>query len=225
MDHYHIHMIVPAGGLDNDGLEWRESGKKFFVPVKALSKMFRYRYLKQLEAASAKGEIKLSANARKNANLDDKVFVTRLHQLSWNVYSKKVFGNNSKLISYLGRYTNRVAITNSRILSIDEEGKVNFRWKDYSDRNRWKVMKLEPGEFIRRFLLHVLPCGYYKIRYFGIFASCNRKTKLLRCFELLGLSPSYSLYEDMPWNEIWLEEKGIDFLGHEKSGNLLFIIC
>ena len=176
MYHPHVHMLVPAGGMDEDGMEWISSSKKFFVPVKMLSKIFRYKFLLLLEKTFSVNSIPLPPDYQK---LKD-----RLYEKEWVVYTKKPFKGPGQLLSYLGRYTHRVAISNSRILSHCDD-KVTFRWKDYRDQNKWKTMELETCEFMRRFLLHVLPCGFYKIRYYGILANANRSMRLKHCLVLI----------------------------------------
>jgi hypothetical protein len=187
--HPHIHMLTPAGGLDADGWQWVKSGKKFFVPVKALSKMFRAKYIQLLAKSIDEKQITLPGNANATTYLN--TLKTALYKTDWVVYCKKCFAGPGQVITYLGRYTHRVAISESRITGMDDNH-ILFNWKDYRDHNRWKQMGLAPDEFIRRFMLHILPCGFYKIRYFGIYAVVNRQTKLRQCFCLLGcdrLSP------------------------------------
>ena len=189
--HPHIHMLVPAGGLDSDGWQWVRSSKKFFVPVKALSKIFRACYIRMLTEALRDGKLKLPENHTELIMLER--LKKDLYKTDWVVYCKKCFAGPGQVITYLGRYTHRVAISESRIIEADENH-VLFRWKDYGDNNRHKQMSLKTPEFIRRFMLHILPSGFYKIRYFGIFACVNRPTKLSRCFELLGCKPIQAIY-------------------------------
>lgn len=190
--HPHIHMLVPAGGLDADGWQWVRSSKKFFVPVKALSKIFRACYVRLLTEALLNGKLKLPDGSKEP--IIPELLKKELYKTNWVVYCKKCFAGPGQVITYLGRYTHRVAISESRIIEADENH-VSFRWKDYSDHNRQKQMDLKPQEFIRRFMLHILPFGFYKIRYFGIFACVNRATKLRQCFELLGCLPIHSSFE------------------------------
>jgi len=159
--HPHIHMIVPAGGLDEDGIEWCSSHGKFFLPVKALSSMFRGIVCRMLKEGIELKQIDIPSKITSFETLKDK-----LYEKNWNVYSKKSFGGVDGVLQYLGRYTHRVAISNSRIKSADSKG-VDFYWKDYRNKNRIKLMRLDTAEFIRRFLMHVLPSGFYKIRYYG----------------------------------------------------------
>lgn len=189
--HPHIHMLVPAGGLDSDGWQWVRSSKKFFVPVKALSRIFRACYFRLLTEALRDGRLKLPEN--RTELITPERLKKELYKTEWVVYCKKCFAGPGQVITYLGRYTHRVAISESRIIAADENN-VLFRWKDYSDHNHQKQMSLKTPEFIRRFMLHILPSGFYKIRYFGIFACVNRATKLSQCFELLGCAPIQSTF-------------------------------
>jgi len=207
--HPHVHMIVPAGGLDIDGMQWRHSQKKFFVPVRALSKMYRAKFIESLRKEYIKGNLKIP---EKNNNINYGYFESlekTLKEKQWNVYTKRAFGGVSKVVGYLARYTNRVAITNSRIISM-EGGKVKFRWKDYKSPVKWKQMDLDADEFIKRFLLHVLPSGFYKIRYFGILACVNNKTKKTQSFILLEALLKESYYEGLLWHEVLLKAEGRD---------------
>ncbi|MDB5013626.1 MAG: transposase [Daejeonella sp.] len=184
--HPHIHMLVPAGGLDSDGMQWIRSAKKFFVPVKALSDIFRGVFMGLLKKAILQGHLKVP---EKELALyaDMAAIKTKAYLNNWHVYIKKTFKGAGQVVSYLGRYTHRVAISNNRLLAI-KDGIISFRWKDYRD-NQSKVMQLDGICFIRRFLQHILPCGFYKIRYYGILASVNTNTKMKQCFVLLGLFP------------------------------------
>lgn len=172
--HPHIHMLVPAGGLSEDQIEWIPSGKKFFAPVKVLSRVFRGKFIHMLEDLITREVIQFDFSNLK----------PQLYKKDWVVYSKKSFAGPGQILSYLGRYTHRVAISNSRIIA-HRQGKVTFRWKDYRSNGRWKTMQLDTLEFMRRYLLHVLPNNFYKIRYYGILALANRKEKLKHCCELL----------------------------------------
>jgi hypothetical protein len=189
--HPHVHMLVPAGGLDADGWQWHNSAKKFFVPVKALSKIFRARFIKLLLEAINEKKLLIPEGQTLFSNPDE--LKKLLYKKDWVVYCKKCFAGPGQAITYLGRYTHRVAISNSRIIK-SENNTITFRWKDYRDHNQWKAMELTAGEFIRRFLLHILPRGFYKIRYFGIFAVASRKTKLQQCFYLLGCHRTQPIY-------------------------------
>jgi hypothetical protein len=177
--HPHIHMIVPAGGLSSDQAEWVASGKKFFLPVKALSKIFRAILCRIIGEQITARIIKLPDDMTSFAELKNK-----LYQKNWNVFSKKTFGGANSVIRYLGEYTQRVAISNNRIIK-QENGVVTFRWKDYRKALNGKFMSLKAEEFISRFFQHVLPNGFYKIRYYGILASANSKSKREAIFQLI----------------------------------------
>lgn len=175
-DHPHIHCIVPAGGLDSLG-KWKNSKKKFFIPVKVLAKVFRGKFIyymkqEQLDFVKEIEELKISQE------YDE--FIASLYSKDWVVYCKPPFKNASSVIEYLGRYTHRVAISNNRILNIDK-GKVTFRWRDYKDNNKMKIMVLDANEFIRRFILHILPPRFMKIRHFGLLGNRNKTKKLTLC--------------------------------------------
>ena len=174
--HPHLHCIVTGGGLT--GLEtWKESLNKFFLPIKVLSRKFRGKllcFLRQQPFQFYGGLEYLNDAAQFGA------FIKNLYQMDWVVYCKRPFGNAQKMIVYLGRYTYRVAISNNRLIGLKDDS-VTFRWKDYSDSNKVKVMTLSAEEFIRRFLMHVLPLGFRKIRHFGLFASRDKKKRLKLC--------------------------------------------
>ena len=179
MHHPHIHCVVPSGGLNSLG-KWVNSRKKFFLPVKVLSRKFRGKFLHYLKQAKLEfhGQQKYLSNP-----VNFNRFLTPLYQKEWVVYCKPPFKNASSVIEYLGRYTHRVAISNKRILSF-ENGQVSFKWRDYKDNSRWKVMTLSADEFIRRFLIHVLPPRFMKIRHYGLLGNRNKTTKLKVCKEL-----------------------------------------
>jgi len=208
--HPHIHMLVPAGGLDPDGMEWIRTKRKFFVPVSALSKIFRGIFMEKLRSALDLGKLNVPENDIPLYR-DMKTLNNRSYENTWHVYIKKTFRGAGQVISYLGRYTHRVAISNSRILDADG-GKVRFRWKDYRD-GKSKTMEIGTAEFIRRFMRHILPTGFYKIRYFGIFSSANSRTKMHDCFLLLKKQVSFSIYEGLGTYEVLL---------HLLGNNLLF---
>jgi hypothetical protein len=178
--HPHIHMIVPGGGLTADG-KWIGSRKKFFIPVKVMARKFRGKFLYYFKKAKLdfKGSIEYLKDA---AQFDN--FASSLYEKDWYVYCKRPFKTTSSVLEYLGRYTHRIAISNHRIISC-ENGQVVFRWRDYRDGNKVKVMTLTADEFIRRFLLHVLPPGFTKIRHYGFLASSVKGVKLAMCMRLL----------------------------------------
>ncbi|MFH1118314.1 MAG: IS91 family transposase [Bacteroidota bacterium] len=195
--HPHIHMIVPAGGLSEDQMEWMPVGKKFFLPVKALSAVFRGILCRLLEKALTDGEIKLPDEVLNFSSVKNQCY-----QKQWVVYCEKPFSCADNLIQYLGNYTHRVAISNHRIRSY-QDGKVNFCYKDYKSSGINRQIELDADEFIRRFLQHVLPCGFYKIRYFGFMAMCNIKLKFQACFDLIGKAAFLPALEGLTALEIW----------------------
>ncbi|MEO0809264.1 MAG: IS91 family transposase [Pseudomonadota bacterium] len=186
--HPHIHMIVPGGGLSEDGERWIACRKGFFVPVKALSKLFRYVMLEKLVAAHGAGQLKFHGRL---ANLNEarafKRALQPLYRRKWFVYAKRPFGPKA-VLAYLSRYTHRVAISNSRLIRADSKG-VTFRVKDYRRNGaaRYTTMTLNPHEFIRRVLIHVLPKGLHRIRHYGLFASSAKATSLAKMRDLLGV--------------------------------------
>jgi hypothetical protein len=186
--HPHLHCVVPGGGLSPDGSRWITCRPRFFLPVAVLSRLFRRLFLEDLQKAFTAGELRFFSSL---AQLSDAaVFrrhLDRVRNINWVVFAKPPFAGAEQVLNYIGRYTHRVAIANNRIVDI-EDGKVRFRWKDYRDGDRQKVMTLEAGEFIRRFLVHVLPEGFKRIRYYGLLGNCHRKKKLARCRELLGMA-------------------------------------
>jgi hypothetical protein len=177
--HPHIHMIVPAGGLSADGVEWIRAGKKFFLPVKVLSKVFRGVMWSLLQKQIAQGNIRLPDDVTLIA-----VLKKQLYEKNWNVYTKNSLAGPQSVVQYLGKYTHRVAISNSRIVSIDR-AEVTFRWKDYRKGLHNQLLTLEAEEFIGRFMRHVLPSGFYKIRYYGLLAAANR-IKRQKCMALIN---------------------------------------
>ena len=181
LHHPHIHCVVPAGGLAPDGSRWIRCRPKFFLPVKVLSRLFRGRFLALLRDAFARGKLQfygkltpLRAPARFYA------FLRPLQDTEWVVYAKPPFGGPEYVLKYLARYTHRVAISNGRLLSL-ENGQVTFQWRDSKDNNQIKAMTLDAVEFIRRFLLHILPPGFVKIRHFGFLSNRRRAAALDSC--------------------------------------------
>jgi len=187
MDHPHLHCLVPAGGLSPDGKRWVCSRKNFFIAVKVLSALFRGKFLDGLKRAYQAGELKFAGQIEglKQAPAF-KQYLNELYKQDWVVYCKPSLRNPGKVMDYLGRYTHRVALSNDRLVKI-EGNRVTFRWRDSADDNKIKWLTLEAFEFIRRFLLHVLPDQFVKIRYYGILSHRNRKGKLLQCRRLLGV--------------------------------------
>src|ERR1700674_85471 len=187
--HPHVHMIVPGGGISLGGPRWVACRPDFLLYVGVLSRLFRRLVLEKLTAAHSAGELQFFskhaalANARAFA-----AYLAPLRNSKWVVYCKHPFGGPQQVLRYLARYTHRVAISNRRLLSLDDKG-VTFKWKDYrlEGRERYQVMTLATHEFIRRFLMHVLPAGFHRIRYYGLLASSKRADNIARARELLTL--------------------------------------
>ena len=188
--HPHVHMIVPGGGISADGSRWIASRPDFLVHVKVLERLFRGKLLAMLIDAHSGGQLKFFNT---HAGLADKrtfkKFLAPLRRIKWVVYCKEPFAGPQQVLGYLSRYTHRVAISNRRLVAADA-GDVSFRWKDYriEGPGRWKTMTLPPHEFIRRFLIHVLPKGFHRIRHYGLLASANRAANIARARELLAVS-------------------------------------
>jgi hypothetical protein len=183
--HPHLHCVVPGGGLSPEG-EWVKCRRGFLLPVRVLSSRFRRVMLDELEQAGERGEIAWVGQIEGLA--DPEAFgrlVRELRAAKWVVYAKRPFGGPEQVLKYLGRYTHKVAITNHRLLAI-EDGSVRFRYRDYRSGNAERVMTLSAEEFARRFLVHVLPDSFQRIRHYGLLANRSRRVKLARCRELLG---------------------------------------
>jgi len=185
MDHPHIHCIVTGGGLSPDGNRWVSSRKGFFIPVRVISALFKGKFLGLLKRCFQSNVLKFPDGIHHLIPRDFERFRRQLYRKKWVVYCKPPFDGVQGVLQYLGRYTHRIAISNNRILNI-HQGKVSFLWRDYADQNRQKTMTLKADEFIRRFLLHVLPSHYVRIRHFGLLANRKRKATLALCRQILG---------------------------------------
>src|SRR5260370_15539445 len=187
--HPHIHCVAPGGGISPDNSRWipcRKYRKSFFLPVKVLSSFFRQRFLIHLRRAYRKSKLQFQGELEPLAQpATFEALCQKAGHLKWVVYAKPPFGGPEQVFKYLARYTHRVAISNRRLVSL-ADNRVTFEWKDYSAGNQTKTMTLEALQFIRRFLLHVLPSGFVHIRHFGFLANRNRKEKLAVCRSLLG---------------------------------------
>jgi len=187
--HPHVHMIVPGGGIAADGSRWISSRPDFLVHVKVLARLFRGKFLAMLIDAHSDGRLKFFNTHIGLADMRTfKKFLAPLRRSKWVVYCKQPFAGPEQVLRYLSRYTHRVAISNRRLVAADD-GSVSFRWKDYriEGPGRWKTMTLMPHEFIRRFLMHVLPKGFHRIRHYGLLASGHRAANLARARELLAM--------------------------------------
>ena len=190
--HPHVHGIVTGGGLSLDGERWVSCKPGFFLSVKVLSKLFRRRFTEELKLAHQAGQLQFFGEF---AQLSDAAafakWLAPMRKCKWVVYAKRPFAGPAAVLAYLSRYTHRVAISNSRLIALDERG-VTFNWKDYraKGKTRYKTMTLETGEFMRRFLLHVLPSGFHRIRHYGLIANTGRRENLARARELLQVVPA-----------------------------------
>ena len=192
--HPHVHGIVPGGGLSPDGERWIACRPGFFLPVRVLSRLFRRRFLEALQSVHHRGDLQFFGEY---TGLADPATFARwlapLRTCEWVVYAKRPFAGPKAVLEYLSRYTHRVAISNQRLVAFNERG-VTFRWKDYraKSRTRYKTMTLETGEFMRRFLLHVLPGGFQRIRHYGLLANPVRRANLAKVRDLLHVAPELS---------------------------------
>jgi hypothetical protein len=196
--HPHLHCVVSGGGLSADGSQWTGCRAGFFLPVRVLSRLFRRLFLQGLVNAFDRGQLEFFASL---GSLRDRAsflaYLAPTREAEWVVYAKRSFAGPEQMLDYVGRYTHRVAISNNRLLDI-AEGKVSFRYKDYRHEAQHKTMTLAAEEFIRRFLLHVLPAGFQRIRYYGFLGNRYRKEKLACCRRLLGMSPCEAPVEKTP---------------------------
>ena len=214
--HIHVHCIVTDGGLSPDGQRWLTPARKgFLFPTAALSKVFRGKYLDFLGAAHRDGELRLKA-AGGDDSREFECLKTALRSHDWVVYSKAPFADAEHVLAYLGRYTHKSAIGNHRLVDFDGEH-VRFRWRDYADGNKVKVMRLDADEFIRRFLLHVLPRGFTRLRHYGLLGNRCRARKLALCRDLLG-QPAPAPREPETAEQMMLRLTGIDITACRKCG-------
>ena len=184
--HPHLHCVVPSGGLSIDGRRWVRGRAHFFLPVRVLSRLFRGVFLHGLQEARAAGKLRFDGSLQKLSDAGAFAhWIKTCRSSEWVVYAKPPFGGPEQVLDYLGRYTHRVAISNNRLISLQDD-KVTFRWKDYRAGNRQKRMTLDAEEFIRRFLLHALPRGFVRIRHYGWLANAQCRQKLALCRKLLG---------------------------------------
>ena len=204
--HPHVHCVIPAGGLSLDHTRWVKSRDRFFLSIKVLRRVFRGKFVAALQQAFREGQLVFHGDLTLLAQ--PKIFAAWLRPLfrkDWVVYSKPPFGGPEYVLQYLGRYTHRVAISNHRLVSF-AEGKVTFRWRDSAHHNEQKLLTLSLDEFLRRFLLHVLPKGFVRIRNFGFLANRRRATLLPLCFHLLGSAPQteQDLSGSKDSSDLWL---------------------
>jgi hypothetical protein len=209
--HVHLHCLVTGGALSRDGTRWVPSRPSFLFPVRALSCVFRAKFLAAVRAGFEAGQLTFADGT---APLADPPafheFLDALRRTAWVVYAKRPFAGPEQVLGYLGRYTHRVALSNDRLIDV-EEGRVRFRWKDYADHDRSKVMTLPVDEFLRRFLLHVLPPGFLRIRHFGLLANRRKGEALARCRQLLDQPPP-PVPTAEPMAAVMLRVMGVDVL-------------
>lgn len=225
LDHFHLHCLVPAGALSHDQLRWTPARKNFLFPVKALSIVFRGKFLDLLNKTFVRNKLLFVAQSAPLADsLAFNLLINALRKKPWIVYAKKPFGSPVHVLDYLGRYTHRVALSNDRILSA-HNGEVTFSYRDRKHHNQRKFMRLQTEEFIRRFLLHVIPKGLMRVRHFGFLAN-NSKERLSKCRQLLGLLPALPKPLQRSTHELMLVLTGIDLTRCPRcrKGTLIFRI-
>jgi hypothetical protein len=208
MFHPHLHCVVPGGGLSADEQRWVCCRARFFLSVRVLSRLFRRLFLERIEKAFNSGKLHFFASLE--SLRDPHAFAARIagaKESEWVVYAKRPFAGPQQVLDYVGRYTHRVAISNNRLIDIDNR-RVQFHWKDYRDNSQIKVMDLEADDFIRRFLLHVLPEGFQRIRYYGFLANRDRRKKLTLCRQLLGMQTSSQTTSVKDYRERYQELTG-----------------
>jgi hypothetical protein len=187
--HPHIHCVIPGGGFSPDRTHWIHPRYPFFLPIKILSKVFRGKFVAGLKYAHRQGRLTFAGSIEPLANPKCfAAFMRTLFRKDWVVYAKPAFGGPEQVLRYLGRYTHRVAISNHRLVSFDGDN-VTFRWKDYARGNKQRLMRVSAAEFIRRFLVHVLPKGFVRIRHFGFMANSQRLSSMELCRKLLEMPP------------------------------------
>ena len=211
IDHPHLHCIVTGGGLSPDETEWIPCKKDFFLPVKIISRLFRGKFIAYLKQARQKGKLKFPGkigHMKENGSFNN--LVSELYKQEWVVYCKPPFSNAETVMDYLGRYTHRVAISNDRVVKMQGD-QVTFRYRDRNDNDTIKYMTLHAQEFIRRFLMHILPDGFMKIRHYGILSNRNRHTKLVEAKTLLGVkNPDTSQEAKETWQDLLTRITGRD---------------
>ena len=193
--HPHLHCVVPGGGISPDGTRWISSRPNFFLPVSVLARLFRRLFLDYLQQAFNAGDLQFFSSLEPLRTRSTFLrHLAPIQKKDWVVYAKRPFAGPEEVLKYVARYTHRIAIANNRLLNIND-GKVQFRWRDYRDGNRHKTMTLGADEFIRRFLLHVLPDGFQRIRYFGFLANRYRAERLALCRQLMQMPPPTATHE------------------------------
>jgi Putative transposase/Transposase zinc-binding domain len=225
LDHFHLHCLVPAGALSFDQKRWTPARKNFLFPVKALSIVFRGKFLDLLKKAFDRKKLLFVGRTVSLADcVAFNLMINALRKKPWIVYAKKPFGSPVHVLDYLSRYTHRVALSNDRILSA-RNGAVTFSYRNRKDQNRKKTMALDAHEFIRRFLLHVIPKGFVRVRHFGFLAN-GSKDLLLKCRQLLDLDPTVPKLSQRSVHEMMLQLTGIDIFRCPlcQKGTLVFVV-
>lgn len=222
--HPHVHCVVTGGGLSSDGKHWVAAREKYLLPVKVLGRLFRGKFLAALDDAYQNGALDFAGSTAELAVPKAwHRFKDPLYKKDWVVFAKPPFGGAEQVFKYLGRYTHRIAISNHRLVNFAEE-KVTFSWKDYADGCQKKLMILDAVEFLRRFLLHVLPHGFVRIRHYGLCASSNVNTKLVAARQLLeplepqAKPPKSEPTEVKSWWQRFLEQTGVDMMACPSCG-------
>jgi hypothetical protein len=224
LDHFHLHCLVPAGALSYDQKRWTPTRKNFLFPVKALSVVLCGKFLDLLQSAFAQNKLLFVGQTASLADpIAFKVLINALRNKPWIVYAKKPFGSPEHVLDYLGRYTHRVALSNDRILSA-HNAEVTFSYRDRKDHDRKKTMTLDAHEFIRRFLLHVIPKGFVRVRHFGFLAN-RSKGLLAKCRQLLNLNPTVPKLPQRSVQELMLQLTGVDITHCPlcQNGTLVFL--
>jgi hypothetical protein len=222
--HPHLHCVVPGGGLSVEGERWVSCRQGFLLPVNVLARLFRRLFLQGLERTYEKGELTFHGTSAFLAKpLAFNRLLKSLRSREWWVYAKPPFGGPEQVLAYLGRYTHRVAISNHRLLSL-KDGKVTFSWRDNRHGQRQSLMTLSADEFIRRFLLHVLPRGFQRIRQFGLLANRRRREQLARCRQLLGTTVQFTEPQPVDYKSLYQSVTGqsLESCPACRTGNMKF---
>jgi predicted RNA-binding Zn-ribbon protein involved in translation (DUF1610 family) len=223
--HPHVHGVVTGGGLSVAGERWVACKPGFFLPVRVLSRLYRRLFLEKLTQAYQLNQLQFFAEQQ--AIKEEKHFmdwIKSLSQIEWVVYAKRPFAGPAMVLAYLSRYTHRIAIANSRLLSMDEKG-ITFKWKDYrlKGAKRYQAMRLTADEFIRRFLLHVLPSGFHRLRHYGLIANANRKNNLLRARKLLQVNNSDVSAQEETTDKQQREEQSATYVCPDCGASMIVI--
>jgi hypothetical protein len=210
LEHPHIHCIVPGGGIRLDGKKWVSFRDDYLFPNEVMARLFRGKFLDYFSRAVKRGNLNFAdKNGSTHTEVSFKTFLDEQWKKDWVVYAKEPFGTAEEVVKYLGRYTHRIAISNSRLIKYEND-QVTFKWKDYSDNKKMKLKSVDTTEFIRRFFLHILPDNFVRIRYYGLLSNSNKTKKLIRCFYLLNKKYKKRTITDTTIAAILLSVMGID---------------